>query len=236
MTDDDRGIARDVAADLKAQGLAIVRVRHGVSKGDVEGVNLTSSAAVDALVERVRAIGPLVGVIHALPLRARQAALLDPDDWSARVGPETRGLFLLAKAAADDLQRASENGGACLIAAAMMGGAFAVDDRADDFFPGHGGVAGLIKTLAREWPKVRARVVDFPSTANVEVIAADLVREIWAADRRGEIGYRGGDRVGLRVVKRDLESPQSNGKSLIIRPGDPILMTGGARNHREGRS
>ncbi len=40
------------------------------------------------------------------------------------MGPEVKGLFLLAKGAATDLERASRRGGGALIAATAMGGAF----------------------------------------------------------------------------------------------------------------
>ena len=40
------------------------------------------------------------------------------------MGPEVKGLFLLARGAAGDLERAGRRGGAALIAATAMGGAF----------------------------------------------------------------------------------------------------------------
>ncbi len=87
VTDDGRGIAREVAADLRALGYRVVRVRHGVSEGDVEGVNLASEAAVGALLDRVREQGELAGIVHLLPLRAQGGTGLDPAAWSARLGP-----------------------------------------------------------------------------------------------------------------------------------------------------
>ena len=70
-----------------------------------------------------------------------------------------------------------------------MGGGFATAGLVPaDFFPGHGGVAGLVKTLAREWPRsVRVRVVDLDPHLDVELLAANLVQEVQARD-----GSRGG--------------------------------------------
>ncbi len=228
ITDDGRGIARDVAADLRSLGHPVVRVRHGVSSGEIEGVNLASETAVEALLERVRQKGPIAGLVHALPLREMGPSGLDSGAWTSRLAPEVRGLFLLAKGVADDLGRSSRAGGACFIAATAMGGAFAsAGEVPNEFFAGQGGVAGLVKTLAREWAGVRARVVDFDPSADVEVVAADLVQEVRADDPAIEVGYRRGRRLALRAVASSLDV--SGSPSLVLAPGDPVVMTGGAR-------
>ena len=228
ITDDGRGIARDIAADLRALGHPVVRVRHGVSAGEVEGVNLASESAVAALLERVRQKGPIAGIVHALPLRDAAQVGLDAGSWSARMAPEVRGLFLLARGAADDLERSARTGGACFVAATAMGGTFASAGGAPaEFFAGQGGVAGLVKTLAREWPGVRSRVVDLDPRADVEVLAADLVQEVWADDPRVEVGYRLGRRLALQATPAPLAA--SGTPAFALRPGDPVVLTGGAR-------
>ncbi len=146
VTDDQRGVARAVVFDLRARGYHAVRVHHGQRpEGSTEGegiwADLGSPAAVATLVDRVRSSGrgPLAGMIHALPLRSLPPAGLDPSAWAARMGPEVRGLFLLARAAADDLARAAGNGGSCLIAATALGGAFlSAGEPSDEVFPGQG--------------------------------------------------------------------------------------------------
>ena len=228
LTDDGRGVARAVAAELRSLGHPVVRVRHGLAEGHVEGVNLTSEAAVAALLDRVREIGPLAAIVHAMPLRSLPAANLDADAWAARMGPEVRGLYLLARGAAEDLAKSAARGGATLIAATGLGGVFAsVGPPPAEFFPGHGGIAGLVKTLAREWPGVRARVVDLDPAGDAEVLAADLVHEVLAADARAEVGYRAGRRIALAT--RQVELPTSGAPALTIAPGEPIVVTGGAR-------
>ncbi len=85
-----------------------------------------------------------------------------------------------------------------MIAGTSLGGTFGAGVAAPpDFFPGQGGVAGLVKTLAHEWPGVRSRVVDFDPTEVVEVIAANVVHEVFARERRAEVGYREGRRLAL---------------------------------------
>ena len=237
VTDDGRGIARAFAVDMKARGYRAIRVRHGSAPGGEAQsdetcvwADLTSPAAVATLLDRVRERGRLAGLVHALPLRDMPPAGLDPVAWSSRMGPEVRGLFLLARAGVDALTQSAREGGACLIAATGLGGAFASAGTAPgDFFPGHGGVAGLVKTLAREWPEVRARVVDLDPRGAVEMLAANLVHEFLADDGRIEVGYLDRRRVALRAGRGRASPSGGDGWRIELAPEEPILVTGGAR-------
>jgi NAD(P)-dependent dehydrogenase (short-subunit alcohol dehydrogenase family) len=171
----------------------------------------------------------LTGIVHLLPLREAQPAHLDPHDWAARMGPEVKGLFLLARAAAVDLERAARLGGSCLIAATALGGSYAsLEQSRDDFdfFPGHGGIAGLVKTLAREWTQVRVRVVDVDPREPGDVLAERLAGEVFAPDGWSEVGYDRGQRIRLQTKESVLFSGSS---ALSVRPGELVLVTGGAR-------
>ncbi|MBV8609056.1 MAG: SDR family NAD(P)-dependent oxidoreductase, partial [Singulisphaera sp.] len=110
-----------------------------------------------------------------------------------------------------------------------MGGGFATAGLVPaDFFPGHGAVAGLVKTLAREWPRsVRVRVVDLDPLLDVELLAADLVQEVEARDGCAEVGYVHRRRMVLRAVEAAL--PDSAGLGVALAQGEPLLITGGAR-------
>ena len=110
-----------------------------------------------------------------------------------------------------------------------MGGGFATAGLVPaDFFPGHGAVAGLVKTLAREWPgSVRVRVVDLDPRLDVELLAADLVQEVLARDGCAEVGYLDRRRMVLRTVEAAL--PDSEGLGVELAQGEPVLITGGAR-------
>ncbi len=201
VTDEGRGIARAVSADLRAMGHPVFRVRHGVSGGGVEGVNLTSSAAVAALLDRAREIGPIAAVVHLLPLRARPSS---PGTNQA----ETRGLMLLAGAAAEDLRRAAEDGGASVIAATSH----RESPRSE--------LDGLVKSLADELKPVRVRRVEIDHEGDTEVLAADLVREVLANDPTTEIAYH----RGLRIAppgRRSLVSIEERDESQAILLGAP---------------
>ncbi len=220
VTDDGRGVARALAGALREEG-------HPVEVVGPDRVDLSSPTAVEAMLAEARESGPIAGIVHALPLRDLGPPGLDPAAWSGRVGTEVKGLFLLARAASADLDAASGRGGACLVAATAMGGAFAASGTSPgDFFPGQGGVAGLVKTLAREWPEVRARVVDLDPSEPADALAARLADEALADDGWPEVGYRRGRRVRLRVAPSPV---RAHSDELRISPGEPVLVTGGAR-------
>ena len=176
VTDDGRGVAVALGKVLQTAG-------HRIAIVGRDRVDFSSPGAVEATLDEVRASGPIAGIVHALPLRNVEAPGLAPAAWSDRMGAEVKGLFLLARAASPDLERAATKGGACLVAATAMGGSFATTDAMPDaFFPGQGGIAGLVKTLAREWPEVRTRVVDLDPSEPSERLAVRLADEALADD------------------------------------------------------
>ena len=222
ITDDGRGVATALAERVRAEGL-----RAEILGGRDSIIDWTSPSAIDATVAELRRGRRIAGIVHALPLRSTRDPGLDPTLWSDRAAVEVRGLFLLAKAAERDLEKAAKRGGAILLSATAMGGALASAGTAPaDFFAGHGAIAGLMKTLAREWPSVRVRAVDFaPNIADDE--AADrLFDELLHDDAWSEIGYRDGRRTRLKAVAAPLPT---TAPTLSIPPGEPILISGGAR-------
>ena len=221
ITDDGRGVGRELATRFEAEGHPVILV--GPGKFD-----LASPSSVDLLLAKARARGAIAAIIHASPLRSAESAGLDPARWAARLASEVKGLFLLAKGAAPDLERAAKRGGGALITATGMGGTFASTEGGPaDFFPGHGGVAGLVKTLAREWPGVRTRVVDLDPLDDVGNLADRLLDEVLIDDGWSEVGYAGGSRVRLQAVPARLDRQAV--ASLDLRPGEPVVITGGAR-------
>jgi KR domain/Enoyl-(Acyl carrier protein) reductase/Phosphopantetheine attachment site len=223
VTDDGRGLARRLETQLVAAGVAVERIG-----GPDATIDWTSPAAIEAALDRLRENGPLAGIVHTLPMGGNASSCERIEaDWSARVGVEVKGLFLLAKAMAPDLETAARAGGSCLIAATAMGGRMASDGcGAIDFFPGQGGIAGLVKTLAREWPAIRARVVDFSASDPIATVADHLVAEVFASDGWAEVGYDQGSRVRLRSIESPLEHVSP---TLELKPGDPVVISGGGR-------
>ncbi len=155
ITEDGRGIARAVAADLRALGYPVLRVRHGVSSNDVEGTNLASSASVAALVERARGLGPVAAIVHLAALRERSTGYSTTSAFDA---DDRRMLSLLLWASAEELVSASKRGGACFLIALPH------DRRIDPPSRGLGGV---------RFPLLEIHLHD-----ETEVIAAMVVQKV----------------------------------------------------------
>ncbi len=91
--------------------------------------------------------------------------------------------------------------------------------------PGHGGIAGFLKTLAQEEPSVRVKAVDL-SPATAQQTAEWLLAELLAVDGIVEIGYRAGQRTALENVHAPLATKHS---PLKLDSHAVVLVTGGAR-------
>ncbi len=243
ITDDGAGVAQEVATRLEEEGHPVALLQAEGWGGDEESatlarpvlslakvqVDLQSPEAIEQALAEIRAAhGPIAALIHLLPLRPQTPFEgMDLLTWRERLALETRSLFLLAKALQQDLEASAEAGGAALIAASGMGGAFASDPALDStsFFPGQGAIAGLLKTLAKEWTAVRVKAVDLNPQEEPASLAGHLLAELRADDGETEIGYRDGRRLVLEPVL----SPVLDKAELDIEPDWVLLLTGGAR-------
>jgi acyl transferase domain-containing protein/NAD(P)-dependent dehydrogenase (short-subunit alcohol dehydrogenase family)/NAD(P)H-dependent flavin oxidoreductase YrpB (nitropropane dioxygenase family)/acyl carrier protein len=218
VTDDGNGIAAALAQRLRDLGQQVALIG-----ADGFHADLTNPQAVEELLARIHAeCGPINGLIHLLPLAAPR-----PDEsWPERLRLEVKSLFLLARGLSDELQRASECGRTLFLAATAMGGCFGSNGDAD-FSPGQGGVAGLIKSLAHEWPRVLVRVVDVDGRQAGDRIATLLLAELSDPTGPIEIGYQGERRLTLACVPSPLQT--TGNVTLSLDRDATILLTGGAR-------
>ncbi len=188
-----------------------------------------------ALADRVRETGVPARVVapstaHRNPPKGQVGGLvmLSPPDpltsacWSAESEVRLRNAFLLAKSVGTALRNAAEAGGALLASVSRLDGAFGL--RGGAFNPLHGGLAGLVKTAAQEWPQVRCRALDLPVDWNDASAAAEAVFADLAADGPIEVGLDRGERWGLELG----EQPAPIGDS-VLSAGDVVLVTGGAK-------
>lgn len=98
-----------------------------------------------------------------------------------------------------------------------------------------GGIAGIMKTTAREWPLVKSRAIEFASDIAVDRRADWLLKEFAAKDDCTEVCYTRDLRAGIEVVPSALDtSENANGKGADLRTlnldrSSVVLVTGGAR-------
>jgi acyl transferase domain-containing protein/NAD(P)-dependent dehydrogenase (short-subunit alcohol dehydrogenase family)/NAD(P)H-dependent flavin oxidoreductase YrpB (nitropropane dioxygenase family) len=228
ITDDGRGIAARMAGELRCHGwpIALIQARDLPPSPGQQGidswlVDLTEPLEVQRLLQSLRdAHGRVAALLHCLPL----ADWVDVP-WQRRLALEVKGLFHLAKAAGIDLRSAREPRG-WLMAATSLGGDLGIGGTGEGPCSAiHGGIAGIVKTLAAEWPDARCRVVDFEAHVDPSDAAEHLLAEL-SIDGDSEIGYRFSRRVRLQLVPAALPEIASSGAF----DGHPtILVTGGAR-------
>ncbi|MDN3512805.1 MAG: SDR family NAD(P)-dependent oxidoreductase [Candidatus Brocadia sp.] len=234
VTDDEGGISTTFSDKIRHLGGRVVLVRAGVKTReagrDLYTVDLCNLTAVTDFCNLVRKrYGPITGIIHLLPMKkGKPFKEMDIREWKERLRLEVKGLFSLAKCAAVDLKEAAKAGGGYLIVATGMGGTFAVDEKGSpSFFPGNGGIAGLVKTIACEWPSVCSRVIDFDPGMSASVLSDHVLSEMAGRDKEVEVGYRNSQRMAFRLRPASISKDDLPG--LEIGPDWVVLVTGGAK-------
>jgi acyl transferase domain-containing protein/NAD(P)H-dependent flavin oxidoreductase YrpB (nitropropane dioxygenase family)/NAD(P)-dependent dehydrogenase (short-subunit alcohol dehydrogenase family) len=216
---DRHGLWPRVATRLGKAGIRIVTLGQG-GKMDYR-CDFLDPVESAATIDRVLADHPdLNGLVHLMPVDA----FLDGGGGESRaeIAVAVKSLF----AAVQRLQPRLVRDG--LVAAVSFNSVvFAYDRNGQPVHPAFAGMAGLLKTVAREIPEARVKMVDLAAEdpgAALDEAADALAAEIGGPDRRVEVGYRNGRRFGLRLLPA---APAEDG--ALIADGDTVLVTGGAR-------
>jgi acyl transferase domain-containing protein/NAD(P)H-dependent flavin oxidoreductase YrpB (nitropropane dioxygenase family)/NADP-dependent 3-hydroxy acid dehydrogenase YdfG len=236
VTDDGGGVGRELVSLLEGQGQSAVRVQEAAdlkeaADGSFQAV-LATPEGVSALLDLVRRRkGPPIGLVHLTPLNA--AARNDVADlarWRDLHRSQVKSLFYLVRGLSGAPDRSADGVVRFVLAATGMGGGFAAEPlrTARDFFPGHGGIAGLLKCLALEWPGVRVRAVDLDPEERAAALARQLLAEMSLDDPYVEVGRAGGQRHVLEPTLSPLEEAAAD-SGIEIGEGSVLLVTGGAR-------
>ncbi|CAB5104381.1 omega-3 polyunsaturated fatty acid synthase subunit, PfaA [Olavius algarvensis associated proteobacterium Delta 3] len=140
-----------------------------------------------------------------------------------------RRALMVARAASSGLQQAAATASSLFATVSRMDGRFGVsgDESLDAF---QGGLAGLAKTAAREWPGVRCRSLDVDrdwedNDAIARIIADEMLRS--DTDTTSEVGFSPGKRT--IVALEDRPYPAETELTPALNPGDVIIVTGGGR-------
>jgi acyl transferase domain-containing protein/NAD(P)H-dependent flavin oxidoreductase YrpB (nitropropane dioxygenase family)/short-subunit dehydrogenase len=228
VTDDETGVAAAVAATIDRQGGRAVLVRDGAPGADVGSNVLVAPFAqapeVARLVDRIREQhGPIAALVHLRPLRGGASVDAPDAGWRAGAGREAKALYHLVRAVHDDLTRSP---GGLVLAASALGGDFGVGGGTLEV-PGQGGVSGLVKVLALEWPGVRCRTVDVDPKAAPETVASWILQEMSLVEGEAEVGRAPGRRRLIRPVAAPLADV--DGGDFALAEDSVVLVTGGAR-------
>jgi len=183
---------------------------HGLSVRVVSGDIATESNGI-------------VGLAHigGLILLARPDSGADPI-WSEASERRLKNAFALTKRVGPMLKEAAAGGGALFVTVSRMDGAFGLTGGTFDAV--QGGLAGLTKTVAMEWPALRCKALDVSASwSDCDQVAAAIVGEL-TVDGPIEVGWDGRTRRGLAIVPTAI----TNGRSRLG-PDDVVVLTGGAR-------
>ena len=206
IVDDERGVGEALATALMSQGHHVVRLARDAQPQDAQ------QAARFAA--EIRDHGGAKALVHL-------AALRDPQPQYGGLA----GLLVLAQTLREDLEAAAAAGGAAVLGATRLGGAFGVAGTSVSGAAPQGALHGFLKTVAQEWPTVRVKSVDLSDTSPAQT-AEQLLAELAAADDLVEVGYRDHERTQLALSP----APLADRPAGEILDGDCVLLvTGGAR-------
>ncbi len=141
-------------------------------------------------------------------------------------GEFLKNAFVLIQKTGNRLRSAGRTETPVVASVSRMDGAFGLSGVPGDYVPENGGLAGLVKTVAQEWPEVHCRCIDIDGSAeglpDPEMILKEIIKT-----GPVEVGFRDG-----KVVTPVLEPaplPDVNPDMLPLKPGDPVVISGGAR-------
>jgi acyl transferase domain-containing protein/NAD(P)H-dependent flavin oxidoreductase YrpB (nitropropane dioxygenase family) len=186
---------------------------------------------------RVAIVGDGVGIALELSVllerRGAQVRLLGPDQLTGAPGTDTliylaaldRGRAAVLPEGFTGLRDAVVGGVSELFVITGSGGKFGQTHHANGV-PGVG-LAGLVRTMAREFPDRLVRVIDVAPKEEPVHIAGHLLAELLTGQAPTAVGYAAGQRVTLHLSAAPLETDGSG--RLGLGPNSVVLLTGGAR-------
>ncbi len=133
--------------------------------------------------------------------------------------------FALLQKCEPALDVASGRGGAFIATVSRLNGCFGLKSRSNISDPLSGGLAGLCKTAALEWPSIHCKALDIAMGMEIEATAETLVNEIFLAGPL-EVGVTSVGIQGLELVEQALSS---QALELPVGAGDLVVISGGAR-------
>ena len=140
--------------------------------------------------------------------------------WSLNPASRLRDVKRFFAVAREALQK----NGRHLLVASALGGDFGASGT--NFRRG-AGFAGLVKSVVKEFPELRAHWVDFDLSESLDAIARHIEAELLAANPLPEVAYQGGRRHVREIVPTELTRGSLDG--LPLTPESTVLITGGAR-------
>ena len=206
------------AIDAPAAGLALA----GIGAADTIDITDDGNGVAAALVTELQTRGLRAAVVQVPPADSSAVVVLDGlvhDADHAQAAAISRQVFRHMRTVANKM---SDAAGGVAVVVQNTGGDFGLSGHRNAWL---GGLAGLAKTAAVEWPNATVRAIDLAiagrSPAELAVALAD---ELVAGGAEREVGLQPGRRLTLTALPADVSGAQA-----AIEPGDVIVASGGAR-------
>jgi acyl transferase domain-containing protein/NAD(P)H-dependent flavin oxidoreductase YrpB (nitropropane dioxygenase family)/short-subunit dehydrogenase len=150
----------------------------------------------------------------------------DDHDGPADSQPnQARALFLLLKEFEKELKTSASGGAGRLLNVTRFDGQFGLG-RSRALTVGNAGTLGIVKSVAREWPTVRAKCIDAAPELEPAWLAEQILRELRSDDASMEVGFTAQGRWALELTPSD--EPLQALPEMQVEAGAVLLVTGGA--------
>lgn len=206
LTEDSKGIAKSLAGRIENAGGQVILLGNSL-RGSEDVAQALKGREAD-----------VAGLLHC-------ASIINPEDDQDEASSTTKILYLLLRALGPHMMSRTD---AIVVAASMMNGAFGFDGNAA-IAPASAGSAGLLKSVAKEWPTVRVRAVDVPSGLKADEAAQIVFDEAGYPEDEVEIGWQDSTRAAPVATPRPIDLTDEKGPAPSLDPKSVILVTGGAR-------
>ncbi len=191
----DSGLDQALARELRAKGLPI------------EIVSIDDPQSLP---------GKLGGLILVAPMRPASSGC----PWSEESEVWLKKAFLMTQSAGRII--AAGDGRGLIASVTRLDGALGAEGREQD--PAFGGVAGLMKTAAREWAHAACRAIDVDPALPLDEAAKILTKEL-SYEGPVEVGVTA---AGVKIFEL-VELQRSGEIRSALKNGDVVIVTGGAR-------
>jgi acyl transferase domain-containing protein/NAD(P)H-dependent flavin oxidoreductase YrpB (nitropropane dioxygenase family)/acyl carrier protein len=213
----ESGVSRFV---LEVERAPLPTSPSGSLQGKTFGVTDAGGGVAEALVARLQTGGAKAHIVRTGEPIGRLDGLID----LASLSPE--GAAGRAKVLFELAREAIAGGATQLLGVTGFGGLFGRSAGPTGPLM-DGGVSGLLKTVAVEWPGVRVRALDLDLRDDASRLVDQICAELSATDSLVDVGYAGGSRQTLRLSRAErpdnAELPAALGRDSVL------LVTGGGR-------
>ncbi|HNV70853.1 MAG TPA: SDR family NAD(P)-dependent oxidoreductase, partial [Candidatus Ozemobacteraceae bacterium] len=162
------------------------------------------------------------GLVILAPVAAKAASA----SWTTASEEALKKAFFLTQRFAPGLTAQASDQGALLATVSRLDGAFGLKRAGRELDPVWGGLAGLAKTAAREWPEVAVKAIDLDRSLKPEEAVDLLVSELFVVGPV-EIGLQAGKR--WVPTEQELVIAEEKPVQSPFQSGDVVIITGGAR-------